>query len=476
MAKDKLPQSWVLAKVEEMVKKIPLTGKKLKRSEYQENGKLPVIDQGQVFIGGYTDKKKLKVDCESPVIIFGDHTKVVKYINFDFVAGADGVKVIKPIEVFNPKLFYYFVQTVKLPDKGYARHFQYLEKSFIPVPPLNEQLRIVAKIEELFTRLDAGVEALKKIKAQLKRYRQAVLKYAFEGKLTEKWREKHKNELESASVLLERIKKEKSLRGAKRQSKLKDKDEIASPHEAARNDTMPELPEGWVWARLREIGEIVTGTTPSKAKKEYYGNDYPFFKPSDLNAGYYVKSSDDKLSDDGMRQARLLPEKSILVTCIGATIGKIGFNRVQGASNQQINTIIPVSGIIPEFIYFNCISTAFQRSIINNASATTLPILNKSKFELLHLPFASLNEQHQIVEEIERRFSMVDEVEKVVEQSLKQAERLRQSILKTAFEGKLVPQDPNDEPAEKLLERIKSEKAQCKTAKKPSRVIKSSQR
>ncbi|MFA4853711.1 MAG: restriction endonuclease subunit S, partial [Bacteroidales bacterium] len=150
--------------------------------------------------------------------------------------------------------------------------------------------------------------------------------------------------------------------------------------------------------------------------------------------------------------------KSILVTCIGATIGKAGLSRVSGTSNQQINAIVVHSPILPEYVFFLCISPSFQKSIIDNSSSTTLPILNKSKFELLAVPLPPLAEQQQIVTEVERRLSVADEMEKTVETALKQAERLRQSILKRAFEGNLVPQDPQDEPAEKLLERIKEEK------------------
>jgi len=318
----------------------------------------------------------------------------------------------------------------------------------IPLPPLPEQQRIVSKIEELFTKLDAGVDALKKAKEQIKRYRQAVLKYAFEGKLTEEWREANMDKLESVSVLLERIKEE-------RKNKLGKKYRELAPIDTSE---LPELPKGWMWVRVKDIGEVVTGTTPSKTKQEYYGKDYPFFKPTDLNAGYYVKKSEDSLSKEGISKARLLPSKSILVTCIGATIGKTGFIRIPGASNQQINAIIPYDSILPEYIYFICISPQFQKSIVGNASATTLPILNKSSFEVLLLPLPPLPEQQKIVEEIEQRFSVADEVEKAIDNSLKQAERLRQSILKKAFEGKLVPQDPSDEPAEKLLEKFKAEK------------------
>jgi type I restriction enzyme, S subunit len=320
----------------------------------------------------------------------------------------------------------------------------------ISLPPLAEQHRIVAKIEELFTKLDASIESLKKVQAQLKQYRQAVLKSAVEGKLTAEWRAIHKDELEPASVLLERIRKEKN------------KDSKYALIDDDKQDMMadlPDLPDGWGWAKIGEIGEIITGTTPSKLKMEYYGNDLPFYKPTDLNEGYYVRKSRDGLSKEGAKEARLIPEKSILVTCIGATIGKTGFIRTEGAFNQQINAIIPSSHINQEFIYFSCISDQFQRQILNNASATTLPILNKGKFVVLYTPIPPISEQKKIIEEIELRLSIADKVEIIINAEIKRAERLRQSILKQAFSGRLVPQDPNDEPASVLLDRIKQEKA-----------------
>ena len=131
------PRGWEIVKVGDFIEKPSITKNKLPNKNYQEKGKLPVIDQGSKFIGGYTDRTDMKVNCNLPVIIFGDHTKVIKYIDFDYVAGADGIKVIKPIGYYE-KLFYYFLHALQLPDKGYARHFQFLEKLLIPLPPLNE--------------------------------------------------------------------------------------------------------------------------------------------------------------------------------------------------------------------------------------------------------------------------------------------------------------------------------------------------
>lgn len=324
-----------------------------------------------------------------------------------------------------------------------------LENILIPFPPLPEQNRITTKIEELFLRLDSGVETLKNVKKQTIRYRQAVLKFAFEGKLTEKWRTSNKDKLEPVSMLLERIKRDR----------LKNKEVNFDKQTPVNILILNNLPELWESARVIEIGEVVTGSTPSKSRKEYYGCDFPLFKPTDLNQGYYVYKSIDGLSTKGIEQARLFPAKSILITCIGATIGKTGFTRKAGASNQQINSIITEKHIMPEYVFFMAISPQFQKSIFENASATTLPILNKSRFENLLIPIPPFSEQKKIVEEIETRFSIVNQTEKIIDFELKRAERLRQSILKRAFEGKLVPQDPNDEPASVLLERIKAEKA-----------------
>ncbi|MBY9002223.1 MAG: restriction endonuclease subunit S, partial [Candidatus Heimdallarchaeota archaeon] len=90
------------------------------------------------------------------------------------------------------------------------------------------------------------------------------------------------------------------------------------------------LPEGWNWSKIKDIGDVFTGKTPRKSEKENYGNDYPFFKPPDLNKGYYVRTAGDNLSEIGIRKVRKLPPKSVLVTCIGATMGKTGFIRVEG--------------------------------------------------------------------------------------------------------------------------------------------------
>ena len=173
-----------MALFKSLVKKVSISPeKKTKQKDYLPKGQLPIIDQGQQLIGGYSDNLDLKLSCNLPVIVFGDHTRAVKYIDFPFGAGADGIKVLEPAEGIYPKFLYYATQylVLLLEDRGYARHYQYIEKKELDIPSIPEQKRIVARIEELFSELDNGVETLRKTKQQLAVYRQAVLKDAFES-------------------------------------------------------------------------------------------------------------------------------------------------------------------------------------------------------------------------------------------------------------------------------------------------------
>ena len=340
------------------------------------------------------------------------------------------------------------------------------------VPPLREQQRIAEETEKQFTRLEAAVEALKRAQVNLKRYRASVLKAACEGRLVPTEAELARAEgrdYEPAEKLLARILKERRARW--------EADQLAKMHAAGKppkddrwrtkykepsapdTASLPRLPEGWAGLAVAQAGETITGRTPPTADISNFGGAIPFFKPTDLDAGYNTREAREFLSEEGSRSGRLLPPGSILVTCIGATIGQTGLARVEGATNQQINALVIYRELaLPEWVFWWFTSPAGQRQIKENSSATTLPILNKSRFEVLFLPVPPALEQARIVAEVERRLSVIDELEAVAEANLRRAARLRHAILKRAFEGKLVPQDPSDEPASVLLERIRAER------------------
>jgi len=288
-----------------------------------------------------------------------------------------------------------------------------------------------------------------------KKLRQKILDLAIHGKLVPQ----DPND-EPASVLLERIKAEKErlikegkIKGSKKSAKASD-----TPH----YEQVPfEIPGNWVWCKIEDIGEVITGNTPSKDRVEYYGGDTPFFKPTDLDQGIDTRYASDHLSELGFEQSRKLPVNTILVTCIGATIGKTGIITVAGSCNQQINAIVPNKEVTHSYIFYVCVSNYMQSEIISNASATTLPILNKSNFANLLFPLPPIAEQHRIVKEIGHWFALIDQIEQDKSDLQIVIKQAKSKILDIAIHGKLVPQDPNDEPAIELLKRINPNFTPC---------------
>ena len=281
-----------------------------------------------------------------------------------------------------------------------------------------------------------------------KQLRQKILDLAIHGKLVPQ----DPND-EPASVLLERIRAEKER--LIKEGKIKKSKKPAKTSDTSHYENVPfEVPEGWVWCRLDAIGEIVTGSTPPKDNKEYYGGPIPFYKPTDLEQGIETVTSSDSLTEEGFAVSRQLPTKSILVTCIGATIGKTGMIKKTGTCNQQINAIVPYPTMFPDYIYYFCISGFMQSNIKENASATTLPILNKNHFAELLMPLPPIEEQKRVVLAVEQWFSLIDTLEDAKENLQITIKQTKNKILDLAIHGKLVPQDTNDEPAIDLLKRI----------------------
>ncbi|MGA9163401.1 MAG: restriction endonuclease subunit S [Thiobacillus sp.] len=364
-------------------------------------------------------------------------------LDFDFVA-LHSIALVKPIEPgLDSKYVLYLLQTqavrsqakhniksVGTPDLGLKR----IKEFDVPLAPPDQQERIVAEIEKQFSRLDEAVANLKRVKANLKRYKAAVLKAAVEGRLVVTEAERARREgrsYETGAQLLQRI---LETRRSQWQGKSKCKEPVAPD-----TSDLPELPEGWVWATYAQIGEVTTGFTPPTAEPENFGGDIPFFKPTDLDAGESVVLAREHLSEKGAAKGRLLPAGSVLVTCIGATIGKTGLARVSCATNQQINAVTPDGNLVnSEFVYAWTVSPSGYKQILDNSSATTLPILNKSKFEALGIPLPPLVDQHRIVAEVDRRLSLLRETEAQVDVNLQRADRMRQAILARAFSGVLI--------------------------------------
>ncbi len=401
---------WIEVGYKELVEKVSTVKNKLKQKDYSDSGKFPVVDQGKELIGGYTDSEDLVLNCNLPVIVFGDHTKAVKLINFRFVPGADGTKVLIPKPGINPTFlaFNTKILTQKIEDKGYARHYQQVENKTLFLPPLSEQRAIVARIEELFCELDHAVSSLKSAQAKLDIYRQAVLKKAFEGD----------ENFESLTV-----------------------EECCTNIVDCLHST----------AKFKPTGFYCIDTTCIEDSR------ISFQKARFVDEETYLD-----------RIRRLKPIENDILFSREGTVGKavIVPPKIDLCLGQRMMMFRLKNGILPKFFQSYVLSPGFKAQYKPLIGGTTSPHLNIRDIRKLIIPVFSTEVQTQIVQEIESRLSVADKMAESIQTSLEKAEALRQSILKKAFEGRLLSEaeveacrkEANWEPAERLLERIKSEK------------------
>ncbi len=330
---------------------------------------------------------------------------------------------------------------------------QILSQIKLTLPPLPEQERIVTKIEELFSELDKGVEALKTVREQLKVYRQAVLKYAFEGKLTDNWRKenlKSKNaKFANAETLLSQIKAEREKQykeackkaqaeGKRPPKKLKDVLALSASELAP----LPKLPETWAWRRLEDMSEeIQIGPFGSQVHSEdYTENGVPIVNPKRIK--------DQKIYPHeriSFEKANSLPQYKLRTNDV--LLGRRGEMGRSAPITAKENGWFCGTGSLYIRLGGNFIAKLYslilsERRIVryleNESIGTTMTNLNSEILKNLIIQIIPFSEQLAIVEEIETRLSVCDKLEETVDGSLKQAEALRQSILKKAFEGKLV--------------------------------------
>lgn len=198
-----------------------------------------------------------------------------------------------------------------------------------------------------------------------------------------------------------------------------------------------EVPENWVWVRLGAIAEIVTGGTPSKKHPEYYGGNFPFYKPSDLDQGRLTYDASEYLSEEGKNVSRIIPKNSTAVCCIGS-IGKCGYLMCEGTTNQQINSAIPKINSL--CLYYYLCTENFVQDLLSMASATTIAIVNKSKMESCAFPLPPLSEQQRIVERIEEILAKLDEAKERLQEVADSFAVRKAAILHNAFTGELTKQ------------------------------------
>jgi type I restriction enzyme, S subunit len=345
--------------------------------------------------------------------------------------------------------------------------------------PYSEQVRIVEKIEEIFSDLNAGVAELNNAQRKLVRYRQSLLKAAVEGQLTATWRAENKTKESEekflACILAERRRhwEEKQLAKFMEQGKTPTEDWQDKYPEPVAPDTidLPELPAGWVWASLSQVGWLDRGRSMHRPRNapHLFGGPYPFIQTGDIrDADTHINQASSSYSEEGLAQSRLWPQGTLCIT-IAANIGKTAILGIDACFPDSIVGFLPASDLV-SVEYIEYFMRTVQQHLEAAAPATAQKNINLEILARIHLPLPPKNEQIQIVSEVMLALESASRQERANVIGIKQAETQRRNILKAAYSGLLVPQDPNDEPASVLLERINAE--QSERAKQPKPRIK----
>lgn len=424
--------AWAECVFEDLLDYIQPTNYIVDSTEYNNSYKIPVLTAGKSFIKGYTNENH-GIFEEHPVIIFDDFTTASKYVNFSFKVKSSAMKILKPCsELVNLKYLYYYMQANPIRSDTHKRYWiSVYAKKTILLPPLNEQTRIVAKIEELFSELDKGIENLTTAREQLIIYRQAVLKHAFEGKLTE--------------------------RNSCREEALPKYNFKPIPQNEF--EKLPPIPSEWKYVYLSDLGDLGRGKSKHRPRNDpqLFVGKYPFIQTGEVKAANrIIKKWNTTYSEIGLKQSKLWPKGTLCIT-IAANIAETAFLGFDGCFPDSVVGFTPNDNlIIPEYI--ELFIKSVKARIEAYAPATAQKNINLTTLENLVIPLCSLEEQREIINKFDEILTTIHASSEDIETQLKKCEALRHSILKQAFSGKLVEQDPNDEPASILLERIKAEK------------------
>lgn len=487
-----LPEGWANARLRDLTEPTAGWNPRLATSKTFRYVDIEAVDNAAQRIGTVREipvaeaPSRARVQIKTGDVIFSlvrPYLKNIARVPEDLdgqVASTAFVTLRPPPGIASRFLYYQLVQDTlikSIPTYGNsppaARDEEFLDLA-VPVAPSQEQDRISAKVEELLSDLDAGVAALERARANLKRYRATVLKAAVEGRLTEKWRAAHSG-AEPAEKLLERILVERRKNWEKAQlKKYAEKGQSPPkgwkelyPEPAKPNVTsLPSLPKGWCWTTVESVGDVLLGR---QRAPQFLTGRFPrkYLRVANIKDDRIEFDDVEEMDFDETHFAkyRLLPG-DILVS-EGQSPELVGQSAIFRGELEDLcfqKTLhryrALTNGVTAEYAQLVFRAHVLTGVFMRLASITTnIAHLTLEKFCAAPFPLAPADEQIEIVRLADQSLSSIEHVRKQTEVERVRSNRLRQSILKRAFEGKLVPQDPKDEPASELLARIRAGRA-----------------
>ena len=371
-----MKQDWEIAEFEKCLEKVTYTNK-IQRKDFKEDGIYPIVSQEKDFINGYWDNQEDLFKVDKPVVIFGDHTQVIKFIDFDFVLGADGVKILKPNSEIDPKYFYYFLQNIDLGSLGYARHYKLLKKINITYPkPLPEQQRIVAILDETFSAIDKAKANAEQNLKNAKELFESYLQGVFENG-SENWKNKTLGELCTFTQGIQR--------GVKLQSETQANGQV----------------------RFLRIVDYTQGNEPPR----------------------YIDHPGDKY---------ILNEEDVALVRYGASTGFV-CHGMEGALANNLFRVIPKSfeELSNRFLAVYLKSPIFQDVIKSTMNGAAMPAISFGLIKEIPFPLPNLEEQQTVIQKLTAVQAETQKLEAVYQKKMDDLEELKKSILQKAFAGEL---------------------------------------
>lgn len=364
-----MSEEWKTIPFEKSIEKVKYTSK-IASSEYLEEGTYPIVSQEEGLISGYWNNSDDVFRLSKPVVIFGDHTRALKYVDFDFVPGADGVRILQPIEQINTKFLLYYLQSCKIPSLGYSRHYKLLKELSVPVPPLSEQESIVAELNCL----SGVIEKQKRQLKELDNLAQAIFYDMFGDPIS--------NE------------------------------------------------KGWEVKKLGDVCDIVGGSTPKRTESVYWENGtYPWFTIEDIRQqGRYITDTQQKITEVAWKKLRVVPENSVLLCCT-ASIGEYALTKIALTTNQQFNALIIKDRhkVSPEYLMY--VSSTFKNILLSMSGKATINFVSAEKIKGIRLTIPPLSLQQEFASKIEA----IEKQKELIKQSLLETETLFNSRMDYYF-------------------------------------------